>query len=171
MTITDQSTVVEHAGPLVRHTDETPARWFLNGLITTLAGNDETNGAYCIMEHVLTAACNSPVHVHRVEDEAFYVLDGELEIVVGGESVLARPGTYAFAPRGVDHHFRVLSAEARVLVITSGESPEGGTHAFFEAAGMPAPARRLPPPEAPDPAALAALAGPRGIDLLAPPPA
>lgn len=139
--------------------------------MTTLATKDETNGAFCVMEQVMTAASNPPVHLHAGEDEAFYVLDGELELVVGGESIVARPGTFAFAPRGVDHYFRVRTPEARVLVFTSGDAPEGGTHAFFEAAGTPAPERRLPTPEAPDPAALAALAEPRGIVLLGPPPA
>ena len=136
MTITEEPTTAQGRA-VVRHTDAEPARWFLNGLMTTLATTDETGGAYCIMEHVLTAASNSPVHVHRVEDEAFYVLEGELEIVVDGEAMVGRPGTYAFAPRGLDHYFRVLSPEARVLVITSGEAPAGGTHAFFEAAGSP----------------------------------
>src|SRR5262249_27406222 len=159
MTITDQPAPMEAA--VVRHTEETPARWFLNGLMTTLATRDETNGAYCIMEHVLTAAANPPVHMHLVEDEAFYVLEGEIEFIVGGESVVARPGTFAFAPHGVEHAFRVCSDVARVLVFASGDAPEGGTHAFFEAAGTPAPERRLPTPEAPDPAALDALSRPR----------
>ena len=171
MTITDQPTELDTRPALVRHTDEQPARWFLNGLMTTLATTAETGGAYCIMEHVLTAACNPPVHLHAVEDEAFYVLEGEMEVVVGDTSTICGPGTYAFAPRGVEHWFRVRSPEARVLVITSGETPLGGTHAFFEAAGTAAPARRLPTPEAPDPGALAALAEPRGITLIAPPPA
>jgi hypothetical protein len=65
----------------------------------------------------------------------------------------------------------VLSSEARVLVITSGAAPQGGTHAFFEAAGTPAPARELPTVQSPDPAELAALAEPRGIVLVGPPPA
>ena len=171
MTITDQPGTQQQARPVVRHTEQTPARWFFNGLMTTLATHDETNGAYCIMEHVLTAACNPPVHVHEVEDEAWYVLEGEMEVVVNGESVLLGPGSYALAPRGVDHYFRILSPEARVLVITSGETPDGGTHAFFEAAGTAAPGRELPIPEAPDPEAIAALAAPRGIVLIAPPPA
>ena len=168
MSTIDHATATHAATAVARHPDQTPARWFLNGLMTTLATKEET-GAYCIMEQVITSASNSPVHLHTVEDEAFFVLEGEIELVVGGETIAGRPGTYAFAPRGIEHHFRVLSPEARVLVITSGESLEGGAHAFFEAAGTPAPERRLPIPEAPDPAALAALAEPRGIVLLGPP--
>src|SRR4051794_39184865 len=171
MTMTDQSTDHLSDRALVRRTDEQLGRWFLNGFLTTLVTSEETDGAYCIMEHVLTAACNPPVHVHTVEDEAFYVLEGELELAVGGESSICGPGTYALAPRGVEHWFRVRTPEARVLVVTSGDAPQGGTHAFFEAAGSPAPLRQLPVPEAPDPGLLAALAEPRGINIVAPPPA
>jgi quercetin dioxygenase-like cupin family protein len=171
MTVTEQPPSTQPTRAVVRHTEQTPSRWFLNGLMTTLVDTDETAGAYCMMEHVVTAASNPPLHVHMVEDEAFYVLEGELELVVGGKSQIARAGTYALAPRGVEHYWRVLSDEARLLVITSGDAPEGGTHAFFEAVGTAAPARELPTPEAPDPAALAAEAEPRGIVLLGPPPA
>lgn len=169
MTMTDATETADRTVVVVRHTDETPARWFLNGLMTTLAEHDETGGAYCMMEHVLTAACNPPLHVHTVEDEAFYVLEGEMELVVGGEAATLRAGSFGFAPHGLEHAFRVLTPEVRVLVLTSGPSPEGGTHAFFEAAGTAAPRRELPTPEAPDPAALAELAQPRGIVLLGPP--
>ena len=170
MSITEQTPTTANR-TVVRHTDQTPARYFHNGLVTTLATLEETGGAYCLMEHVMTAASNPPVHIHLVEDEAFCVLEGEMEIVVGGESVIAGPGTYALAPRGVEHWFRVLSDQVRLLVITSGEAPAGGSPEFFAQAGTAAPARELPTPEAPDAAALAALGEPRGIVLVGPPPA
>jgi uncharacterized RmlC-like cupin family protein len=123
------------------------------------------------MEHVLTAACNSPVHVHHGEDEAFYVLDGELELTVGGEVMVATTGTYALAPRGVPHSFRVLTDTARALVITSSSAPAPGSgfHEFTLAAGVPATTRSLPVPAAPDPARLAELAAAHNIDIVGPP--
>ena len=168
MAITDEPTI-EDLRPVVRHTDETEGRWFLNGLMTTLATGAETGEAYCLMEHRLTAACNSPVHRHEVEDEAFYVLDGELEIAVDGQSVVAGPGCFALVPRGVLHGFAVRSATARVLVIVSGSDvPGGGLERFFAVAGVPAPVRALPEPSAPDPGALTAIADVHGI-VIAPP--
>jgi quercetin dioxygenase-like cupin family protein len=156
---------------IIRRAGEGTATWFLNGLMTTKASAAETAGGYALMEHVLTAACNSPVHVHNGEDEAFYVLDGEIEFDVGGDVALATAGTYVLAPRGVAHSFRVLTDSARALVITSSSAPAPGSgfHNFARAAGVPATARTLPMPAAPDPRALAVLAAAHDIDILGPP--
>jgi mannose-6-phosphate isomerase-like protein (cupin superfamily) len=45
-------------------------------------------------------------HVHADEDDAFYILEGELTFVVEGETVPARPGTFVLVPPGVEHGFR-----------------------------------------------------------------
>jgi mannose-6-phosphate isomerase-like protein (cupin superfamily) len=44
-------------------------------------------------------------HIHHVHEEGFYVLDGELEFVVGMETVRAGPGTFVMVPTGVAHTF------------------------------------------------------------------
>jgi len=156
---------------IVRHRDEGTATWFLNSLVSTKAGLPETGGAYALMEHLLTPAANPPMHVHDDEEEAFYVLDGELELEVDGEVVRAVPGTFALAPSGRPHCFRVLTPTARVLVLTSSPAGarNGGAEAFFRAAGVPATAPVLPAPEAPDPVRLTALAADHGIEILPPP--
>jgi quercetin dioxygenase-like cupin family protein len=157
---------------IVRHRDDGQATWFLNGLMTTKAETAETGGAYCLMEHLLSAAANPPRHVQTDEEEAFYVLDGEIEFEVDGDIAVATPGTFAFVPRGAAHAFRVLTDTARMLVITSapGGAPGGGLRNFFEAAGTPASARVLPVPQAPDPTVLGPLAAAHGVELLGPPP-
>lgn len=156
---------------IVRHREEGASTWFLNSLVTTKAELSETGGAYCLTEHLLTADANPPVHVHRDEEEAFYVLDGEIEFEVDGEVARAVPGTFALAPGGKPHTFRILTPTARMLVIAS--SPEGDTNggagAFFKAAGMPASAPVLPVPEAPDPVQVTAIAAHHGIEILPPP--
>ena len=77
---------------IVRHRDEGQATWFLNGLMTTKVDAAETGGAYCLMEHVVTAASNPPMHVQTDEEEAFYVLEGEVEFEVDGQIVAGQPG-------------------------------------------------------------------------------
>jgi quercetin dioxygenase-like cupin family protein len=163
--------ITTRTDPIVRHHDEGEATWFLNSLVTTKATADETGGAYCLMEHLLTAAANPPMHVQTDEEEAFYLLDGEIELEVDGVVTLARPGSFALVPRGSAHTFRVLSPAARVLVIASalGGAPAGGLHDFFRTAGVPAAARVLPAPEAPDPVALTRIAADHGIEILPPP--
>jgi mannose-6-phosphate isomerase-like protein (cupin superfamily) len=44
-------------------------------------------------------------HVHADEDDAFYILEGELTFVVDDEEVVAGPGTFVLVPPGVRHGF------------------------------------------------------------------
>ena len=150
---------------MVRGTDEGEATWFFNALMTTKASTAETAGAYSLTEHLVTAASNPPMHVQLDEDEAFYILDGEVEFVVDGQVTLATPGTFAFVARGAAHLFRVLTPTARMLVICSGK-PADNLEDFFLGMGEPATERVLPPPAAPDEERLLALAARTGIELV-----
>jgi quercetin dioxygenase-like cupin family protein len=157
---------------VVRHRDDGPATWFLNGLMTVKASNVETGGAYCLMEHVLTPASNPPMHIQTDEEEAFYVIDGQIEFEVEGQVVVARAGTFALVPRGAAHTFRVLTGTARTLVISStganGPAPSGGLERFFQSVGTPATSHTVPIAVAPDPVALTAAAAEHGIVILPP---
>jgi len=157
--------------PIVRHRDEGQADWSLNALIVTKASAGETGGTYELLEHLITSAANSPMHVHTDEEEAFYLLDGEIEVEVDGERLHARPGSFVLVPRGAVHRFRVLTETARVLTITSSPcgAPGGGTAAFFHAVGEPASAPVLPVPAPPDLPTVASVAARCGIELLGPP--
>ena len=150
---------------LIRGTDDGEATWFFNALVTTKAAMSETAGAYSLTEHLVTAASNPPMHVQTDEDEAFYILDGEVEFVVDGETVVATPGTFAFVARGAAHLFRVLTPTARMLVICSGK-PADNLEDFFLSMGTPATERALPTPAAPDVDRLMELCDRTGIALV-----
>jgi quercetin dioxygenase-like cupin family protein len=150
---------------IVRGSGEGQATWFFNALMTTVASTTETGGAYSLTEHLVTAASNPPMHVQTDEDEAFYILDGEVEFEVDGEVVTATPGTFAFVARGAAHCFRVRTETARMLVICSGK-PKDNLEDFFLGMGEPATERTLPQPGPPDEARLAALCDRTGIRLL-----
>jgi mannose-6-phosphate isomerase-like protein (cupin superfamily) len=45
-------------------------------------------------------------HVHKDEDDAFYILAGEMTFTFGGETAPAPPGTFVLVPPGVSHGFR-----------------------------------------------------------------
>ena len=45
-------------------------------------------------------------HVHDAEDDAFYILEGELTFGFGAEEASAPPGTFVLVPPGVEHGFR-----------------------------------------------------------------
>jgi mannose-6-phosphate isomerase-like protein (cupin superfamily) len=45
-------------------------------------------------------------HVHQDEDDAFYIIEGEMTFTFGNEEVAAPPGTFVLVPPGVEHGFR-----------------------------------------------------------------
>lgn len=103
-----------------------------------------------------------PHHVHRGQDEVFFVLDGQFTLYCGGQSWRAGPGAMAFLPRGVPHGFSV-SAEGpgRTLLLNA---PAGFTDVIVEL-GAPAPRLDLPGPDVaiPDPAHVTAVSEAHGI--------
>lgn len=79
----------------------------------------------------------SPHHTHRLEDEAFYVLEGEMAFVCGGNWTLAGPGTYLFGPRNVAHGFKVVgNTPGRMLLLCA----PGGFEQFVVELSEPVPA-------------------------------
>ena len=78
--------------PHVNAADEPPI-YFL-GLPTILrATGATTNGAFGLVEQTMPPGFASPYHTHHLEDEAFYVLEGEMAFVCGGAWTVARPAT------------------------------------------------------------------------------
>lgn len=71
-----------------------------------------------LADHTVPPGYGVPPHTHDVEDEAFYMLEGEIVVESPAGTVTARAGDTALLPRGVQHSFRNESgAPARFLVI------------------------------------------------------
>jgi ketosteroid isomerase-like protein/quercetin dioxygenase-like cupin family protein len=144
----------------VNTADEPPI--FFLGLPTLLrASGQTTNGAFGLVEQVMPPGFESPYHTHHLEDEAFYVLEGDVAFVCDGKWTIAGAGTYIFGPRNIPHGFKVLGdASARMLLLCA----PGDFAEFVVEMSEPAPAP-------PDMTKLAALAAKYKIDLLGPLPA
>ena len=78
-----------------------------------------TDGAFSFMERTLPPGGRKPPpHVHTDCEEAFYVLDGEIEFFLGNETVVGRLGAFVLVPGGVSHTFGNAAAfPAKVLII------------------------------------------------------
>ena len=126
------------------------------------ATGDATDGRFCLLEAVtMPPGLVSPYHTHHNEDEAFYVLDGEVRIVCDGTWMTAGPGTWVFGPRDVPHGFKVLgSRPARMLLLCA---PAGFEKFVLE---LCAPVDAVPGP--PDMARLMDAAARFNIDILGP---
>ena len=56
------------------------------------------------------------VHVHDYEDELVYVVDGEIEVTLGDQTMTATAGVLALLPRGIPHGFtNIGNKPSRVL--------------------------------------------------------
>lgn len=121
---------VQTQQPYVNTREDAAVRFL--GLPTLMRSTGETtNGAFGLIEHgSMPPGFASPYHTHHREDEAFYVLEGEVAFVCDGKWLKAGPGTYVFGPREVPHGFRIVgSAPARMLLLCS---PAGFEHFVLE---------------------------------------
>jgi len=115
--------------------------WYSGSLFTFLATGEETQGQFALMEVVGRKGNAPPPHLHRREDETFYILEGEATFSVGGRTIKATPGTMVFLPRDVVHSFVIESDQMRVLVLLA----PAGLEEWFKEFSVPAPALTLPP--------------------------
>ena len=136
-----------------------PPVYFLGLPTVVRASSQTTNGAFGLIDQLtMPPGFASPYHTHHLEDEAFYVLEGELAFVCGGSWTIAGPGTYVFGPRNIPHGFKVVGdAPARMLLLCA----PGGFEQFVVELAEPAPAP-------PDMARLMAVAAKYKIDILGP---
>lgn len=133
--------------PFAVNLSDAPAYWSLGELLTMLATAEQTGGVFSLMHERLPRGAEPPPHVHRREDEAFFVLDGTLSVRVGDETFSASPGSFVFCPRDVPHLLTVESDEVRMLTLCT----PGGVEKLFVELGEPAPSRELPPMDGPEP--------------------
>jgi quercetin dioxygenase-like cupin family protein len=97
----------------------------------------------CMFEWTVPAGFFTGLHVHRVQEETFYVLEGECEWQIGDQLVRAKPGAYVFIPPGVPHNIGNASDKPARMIMTV--SPPGHEHYFEELAQLVA---RGGPPDA-----------------------
>jgi quercetin dioxygenase-like cupin family protein len=84
----------------------------------------EPDSAYSIVEWASEpGGPGSSVHIHRMTDEAFYVLEGTFGFQLGEGTVEGSAGAFVCAPKGTEHAFwNQGTTPARMLVMMS--SPE-----------------------------------------------
>ena len=93
------------------------------------AASEDTLGAYALVEGAMEPKEGPGPHTHSREDEAWYVLEGELSFQVGERVIVGTPGTFVLAPRGIRHRFWNSGKQvARYLLILS----PPGLEKFFQ---------------------------------------
>jgi quercetin dioxygenase-like cupin family protein len=99
-----------------------------NILDLKVSGKD-TNGGIAIFEQTsISQGRGTPLHIHPLQDEVFYVIEGEYYFKVGNEKYRLGVGDSVFMPRNVPHAWTQVSEKGKMTVIFQ---PAGKMEEFF----------------------------------------
>jgi mannose-6-phosphate isomerase-like protein (cupin superfamily) len=91
----------------------------------------DTNGAMCIFE--FTGGSGGPRHLHHDQDEWIYVIDGEIQILVGDKRIPVGAGESVFIPRKIAQVWGCMTDTlAKIINVYQ---PAGTMEEFFRAFG------------------------------------
>jgi quercetin dioxygenase-like cupin family protein len=133
------------------------------GLPTLVRSTGETtNGGMGLIEHWdMPPGWETPYHTHHREDEAFYVLEGEVAFVCAGKWLKGTAGAFVFGPREIAHGFKVIgNVPARMLILNTPPGFENFVLALIQPASAP--------PSPPDMQKLVETAARFGIEIHGP---
>ncbi|MHB8508062.1 MAG: quercetin 2,3-dioxygenase [Candidatus Dormibacteria bacterium] len=140
------------------------ARWWFGTLAEIKATAASTGGQFTLVEVTESPNNQGMRHIHHNEDEAFWVLEGSMNLEVGGEHTELGVGDYAFGPRDIPHSYKTGPDGCRVLFLLT----PGGFEGLIMATSVPAETRTVPPPsgEMPDIAKMQEIVGRFGGEIL-----
>lgn len=129
--------------------------------ILVKVSGDDTGGGFALVEVPALPNTGPALHLHHIENEFFYVLEGELDVQVGTEIRRLKPGGSAFLPRMVPHTWQPAGGQAvRFLSLAQ---PAGQLEAYL------VDLSKLLQKGAADAAAIQALFERHGMEIKGPP--
>jgi quercetin dioxygenase-like cupin family protein len=134
--------VAEAARPRFVPAGKANAIWWLpQNRISFLANKADTGGVFGVWLDETPPAFGPPRHVHSLEEEGFYLLEGDAVFHSGDQTFEAKPGTYFNLARGIPHAWEVTpKAPGKLLTLVV----PGGHEGFFAELGTPID--KEPPP-------------------------
>ena len=120
--------------------------------------SEHTDGKYLVIAVEHEPGDGIPPHVHSNEDEIAWVIDGDVEVVIGNETHQATAGTTVFFPRHVPHGYRAKGTR-RLKMLWTVIPGQGFEDMLLEMNDIP--------PESLTPDTMAEVAGKYGIEFVA----
>src|SRR5260370_13536115 len=99
-----------------------------------LATREQTGGVLGLFRQTIAPKSGPPTHIHRANDEFFYVVTGEFKFKLGDRIVSAPARSVVFVPRGTAHTFQNVGTEPGVLLV--GVTAGGVEKMFAARAGV-----------------------------------
>jgi len=137
---------IAEMAPAIKYQSKPRRYYFDVALGSILLSGEDTGGAYCLLDLRVAPGIGVPRHTHTREDEALFVLSGELEATVGDEIFTLRAGETLIAPRNIPHRLRNSGNVPNHYLIMF--SP-AGFEEFLKATSVPAPDNAVAPTEPP----------------------
>ena len=104
--------------------------WVVGDRYTIKASGNDTGGAFAMIEAIVPPGNGPPPHIHSREDEAFYVLEGELQFHTQDRSFSATSGAWVTLAKELLHYFKNTGSKpARMLIVVT---PAGLEEFFLE---------------------------------------
>ena len=122
--------------------DTGEAYWVMGGMFTYLVTGAESAGSYFTLIVDVGPEAGPPPHIHHLEEEQFYILEGQLTYSVGDQIFEVRTGDFIHIPRGTVHSFRNGPKPSRLLATFAPAGIEG----FFREVGDRVDDRLKSPP-------------------------
>ena len=127
--MTNATLASAHGELLHRPADAGSSYWGPGDVYRFLVTGEETGGSYFAMEAIVPPGGGPPPHIHRNEDETFYVVEGSCDIRLGDDWVTAGVGDFVNVPRGAVHCFHNAGNAPMRMILTF---TPAGIERFFE---------------------------------------
>lgn len=151
----------------LRRSDEGRTIGVVGDVYRFLATGEDTGGKYAMWEAIVPPGSGPPPHIHSREEEAFYILEGEITFQIGEQRFVAIAGTFANMPVGSLHSFKNESGKPAKMLISV--APAGLEEMFFEVGQPVDPGATVAPlPTKADIETLLMVAPRYGIDIKVP---
>lgn len=109
------------------------AKWKSGDIYAVGSTADDTNGPLGFVVASVPAGKGRDTQAHARHDQAFYLLEGELEFLEGDRTFIARADDFVFVPRGVRHRFKNVSSCAAKMAFFF--NPDGRPNVDFRGGG------------------------------------
>ena len=137
---------IAEMAPAIKYQPKPKRYYFDVALGSILLSGEDTGGAYCLLDMRVAPGKGVPRHTHTREDEALFVLSGELEVTIGDETFTLRAGETLIAPRNIPHRLRNSGSVSNHYLIMFSLA---GFEEFLKATSVPAPDNAVAPSEPP----------------------
>ena len=97
--------------------------------VSVRVSGDDNGGGFALFEVPAVPDSGPPLHMHHIENECFYVLDGQLQVQIASEVVLIDAGGSVYAPRMVPHTWQTVGGKP--VRFLSFAQPAGHLEAFL----------------------------------------